>query len=311
MATRTHAREMVVELLYAYTMGNERIFDFADELLNAKKIRNAQADFAKGLFNGVVAHLQKIDSIIEANLKSWEISRLGVIDKCILRLGVYEILKGEIDAPVAINEAIEIAKILGAENTGKFVNGVLDAISKGGFDLTKGVESVKNSSLGASCVDLQNSMNRAPFSSLRGSNATEAIHESKIDCHDLPKANLAMTGGKSSLRESRSDSKQSKKNKSAHSATESRPIRGAKKQGESKKTKSTRFTKSIKKSANSTKTTKKIQKTSANSSIVSEKSGLRSHERGNKTKASIDEASGKSPRFIATRRNLQKSKGTK
>lgn len=139
MATRTHARQMAVELLYAFAMGNERIFDFADELLGAKKIRNAQADFAKGLFNGVVAHLTQIDSIINANLKSWEISRLGVIDKCILRLGVYEILKGELDAPVAINEAIEIAKILGAENTGRFVNGVLDAISKGEFDLEKGV----------------------------------------------------------------------------------------------------------------------------------------------------------------------------
>ena len=131
MATRTHAREAVVELLYAYSMGNERIFDFVDELLGAKKIRNAQADFAKGLFKGVVANLAQIDSAISANLQSWEISRLGVIDKCILRLGVYEILKGEIDAPVAINEAIEIAKILGAERTGGFVNGVLDAVSKG------------------------------------------------------------------------------------------------------------------------------------------------------------------------------------
>lgn len=145
MATRTHAREAVVELLYAYTMGNERIFDFVDELLGAKKIRKAQADFAKGLFKGVVANLAQIDSAISANLQSWEISRLGVIDKCILRLGVYEILKGEIDAPVAINEAIEIAKILGAERTGGFVNGVLDAVSKGDFDLIKGVENMADS----------------------------------------------------------------------------------------------------------------------------------------------------------------------
>ncbi|MGX3010991.1 transcription antitermination factor NusB [Helicobacter sp. 23-1044] len=152
MATRTHARQMVVELLYAFAMGNERIFDFADSLLSAKKIRNAQADFAKGLFGGVVAHLAQIDSIINANLKSWEISRLGVIDKCILRLGVYEILKGEIDAPVAINEAIEIAKILGSERTGGFVNGVLDAVRKGDFDLEKGVESVVD--LSESSVDL-------------------------------------------------------------------------------------------------------------------------------------------------------------
>ncbi len=145
MATRTHAREAVVELLYAYSMGNERIFDFVDELLGAKKIRNAQADFAKGLFKGVVEHLAQIDSIITANLKSWEIARIGAIDKSILRLGVYEILKGEIDAPVAINEAIEIAKILGEENTGRFVNGVLDAVSKGDFDLTKGVENMVDS----------------------------------------------------------------------------------------------------------------------------------------------------------------------
>ena len=140
MATRTNAREAVVGLLYAFAMGNERVFDFADEILNAKKIRNAQADFAKNLLNGVMAHLSQIDSIINVNLKSWELKRLGAIDKCILRLGVYEILKAEIDAPVAINEAIEIAKILGEENTGRFVNGVLDAVRKGEFDLEKGVE---------------------------------------------------------------------------------------------------------------------------------------------------------------------------
>ena len=180
MATRTHAREAVVELLYALTMGNERIFDFADEILGAKKIRNAQADFAKGLFSGVVAHLAQIDSIINANLKSWEISRLGAIDKCILRLGVYEILKGEIDAPVAINEAIEIAKILGAENTGRFVNGVLDAVRKGEFDLENGVESAIDSREVSADLDSTNRANQkganrnikpknATNSSLRGS----------------------------------------------------------------------------------------------------------------------------------------------
>ena len=303
MATRTQARELVVELLYAYAMGNERIFDFADELLGAKKIRNAQADFAKGLFNGVVAHLQKIDSIIEVNLKSWELSRLGVIDKCILRLGVYEILKGEIDAPVAINEAIEIAKILGAENTGRFVNGVLDAIRKGGFDLEKGVETHKNSSLGA------------PFAlgeNFGEQQTTSLVLSPKFSPNTkFPPQILELdsnaNSAESSLRESRSDSKQSKNNNRATARTKSRPIRGVKKQGESKKPKNDRFIKSTKKPTNRTKITKKTQ--SANSSIVSEKSGLRSHKRGNKTKASIDEASGKSPRFVATRRICKTQKG--
>lgn len=137
MATRTHAREMVVGLLYAYSLGNDNIANFVDMLLEERKIRNAQAAFARGLFSGIIANLEELDSIIELHLKSWEISRLGVIDKCILRLGVYEIIKCNIDAPVAINEAVEIAKAFGEENTGKFVNGILDAISKKGIDNIK------------------------------------------------------------------------------------------------------------------------------------------------------------------------------
>lgn len=130
MATRTHAREMVVELLYAYTVGNDNIIKFKDELLEQKKIRNAQAAFANSIFNGVLEHLIDIDNKIKSALKAWDFERLGVIDRCILRLGTYEILYTDTDAPVIINEAIEISKILGDDNTPKFVNGVLDAINK-------------------------------------------------------------------------------------------------------------------------------------------------------------------------------------
>ncbi len=296
MATRTQARELVVELLYAYAMGNERIFDFADEILSAKKIRNAQADFAKGLFNGVVAHLQKIDSIIEANLKSWELSRLGVIDKCILRLGVYEILKGEIDAPVAINEAIEIAKILGAENTGRFVNGVLDAINKqnlGNSSLTQ------NSSLGTPLA-LGENFGEQQTSSL--------VLSPKFSPNTkLPPQNTRIVdSSESSLR---GESNKSKIDRFAKS-TKSQKLHKDSKNGLPRFAKGkSRNDKSVSKPTNRTKTTKKTQKTSTNSSIVSEKSGLRSHERGNKTKASIDEASGKSPRFVATRRIFKTQKG--
>ncbi|RDU62888.1 transcription antitermination factor NusB [Helicobacter sp. MIT 14-3879] len=130
MATRTHAREMVIELLYAYSLGNDNIFKFVDELMKNRKIRNAQADFAKGLFNGVIENLSTIDKAIKSTLKSWDFDRLGIIDKCILRLGVYEILYSNTDTPIIINEAIEISKILGDDNTPKFINGVLDAVNK-------------------------------------------------------------------------------------------------------------------------------------------------------------------------------------
>lgn len=130
MATRTHAREAVVGLIYAYLSGNSDIQESAEYILHTKKIRNTQATFALALFDGVIEHIEEIDNIIKNYLKSWELGKLGVIDRSILQLGVYEILYSDIDTPIIINEAIEVAKILGSENTPRFVNGILDAIGK-------------------------------------------------------------------------------------------------------------------------------------------------------------------------------------
>ncbi len=130
MATRTHAREAVVSLLYAYDSGNDNIRKFANSILEQRKIKNAQLSFALDLFDGVIANLQVIDNAIISSLKGWDYSRIGIIDKCIIRLGVYEIMFSKLDVAIIINEALEISKILGSDNTVRFVNGVLDAISK-------------------------------------------------------------------------------------------------------------------------------------------------------------------------------------
>lgn len=130
MATRTHAREAVVSLLYAYDSGNEDIRKFAASILQQRKIKNAQLEFALNLFDGIIANLKTIDDVIMASIKSWDYSRVGVIDKCIIRLGVYEIMFSRLDIAIIINEALEISKILGSENTSRFVNGILDAIGK-------------------------------------------------------------------------------------------------------------------------------------------------------------------------------------
>lgn len=130
MATRTHAREAVVSLLYAYDSGNEDIRKFAASILQQRKIKNAQLEFALNLFDGIIVNLKTIDDVIMASIKSWDYSRVGVIDKCIIRLGVYEIMFSRLDIAIIINEALEISKILGSENTSRFVNGILDAIGK-------------------------------------------------------------------------------------------------------------------------------------------------------------------------------------
>ena len=130
MATRHHARMAVVSLLYAYDLGNGNIAEHTAEILEEKKIRNKQKDFALALYEGVMANLEVCDESIIKHLKEWDFERLGAIERATLRLASYEILFGELDSAVVINEAVEITKAFGTEQSPKFINGVLDAISK-------------------------------------------------------------------------------------------------------------------------------------------------------------------------------------
>jgi N utilization substance protein B len=129
MATRSQARESVIGLLYAYDLGNEEISKFATDLLEEKKIRNKQREFALSLFNGVIDNLEYINKVIDKYLKDWDIDRLGSIERSILRLITYEMLFSELDNAILINEAIELSKKLtGDSSSSKFINGVLDSI---------------------------------------------------------------------------------------------------------------------------------------------------------------------------------------
>ena len=129
MATRAQAREAVVSLLYAYDTGNRAIRKFAPELLEEKKIKNHQQEFALSLFDGTIEHLETIDENIKKHLKEWDFSRIGDMERAILRLGAYEMLYSKVDKAIIINEAIELSKTFGNENSPRFVNGVLDALA--------------------------------------------------------------------------------------------------------------------------------------------------------------------------------------
>jgi len=131
MATRTQARESVIGLLYAYDLGNENIAKFSDVILEDKKIRNKQKEFALSLFNGTIEKLDIVDKEIEEHLKQRDINDVGTVEKAILRLSIYEILFSSLDKPIIINEAVELSKRLASDNAPKFINGVLDSIDKG------------------------------------------------------------------------------------------------------------------------------------------------------------------------------------
>ncbi len=131
MATRHQARAAVVGLLYAYDLGNIEIGNFFEEILEEKKIRNKQREFSAKLFKGTVDNLETIDANIKKHLKEWNFNELGKIEKAILRLGAYEIVVDKNDKAVVINEAIELAKELADDKSPQFINGVLDALTKG------------------------------------------------------------------------------------------------------------------------------------------------------------------------------------
>ena len=130
MATRTQARESVLGLLYAYDLGNEGIVKFVDEILEDKKIRNQQKEFALKIFNGTVQNIERIDTEIKLHLTQGVLEDIGSVEKSILRLAVYEILFENLQKAIVINEAIELSKRLASDGAPKFVNGLLDKIEK-------------------------------------------------------------------------------------------------------------------------------------------------------------------------------------
>lgn len=90
-------------------------------------------DFVLELALGVKKHLETIDKIIEKTAPKWPIGQTGILDRNVLRIGLYELLFGDkkaVPPKVAINEAIELAKSFGGESSGRFVNGVLGAVFK-------------------------------------------------------------------------------------------------------------------------------------------------------------------------------------
>ena len=130
MATRTQARESVLGVLYAYDLGNEGIAKFVDEILEEKKIRNKQKDFALNLFNGTISNLEKIDEEIKGHITQGTLEDIGSVEKSILRLAIYEILFENLSKAIVINEAIELAKRLASDGAPKFINAILDQIKK-------------------------------------------------------------------------------------------------------------------------------------------------------------------------------------
>ena len=121
-------REKVLQLLYAFEMNNENKEFMIKEILSDVE-ENADKEFANNLINQVFLHENELDELIKCKVDNWDLSRIALIDRILLRMGICEILYfSDIPPKVSINEAIEIAKVYSTSSSGKFINGILDAI---------------------------------------------------------------------------------------------------------------------------------------------------------------------------------------
>ena len=130
---RHRGREAALQLLYQWEVGgldqtglNESI-EFYWLVHPAPESRRK---FAESLVAGTTTHVEKIDPFHEGNTDNWRLSRLAGVDRRIMRMAVYELVYSGTPAPVVIDEAIELARTYGGEQTAPFVNGVLDSINR-------------------------------------------------------------------------------------------------------------------------------------------------------------------------------------
>lgn len=132
MLQRTRAREVALQLLYQRefnpTMLRADIERFATERLGDEDLSR----FSLELYDGVVKSLKDIDARLSRAAQNWKLHRMAAVDRNLLRLGAFEVLAGseETPLPVAIDEAVNIARRYGSANSSAFVNGVLDRVGR-------------------------------------------------------------------------------------------------------------------------------------------------------------------------------------
>lgn len=131
MKNRRMARELALQLLYQRELSADEGTEEAGVSLDGIDLSTDAGVFCKELIEGVIGRLDELDAIIEPYLEHWSLERMSVVDRNILRLAVYELrFMDDIPFKVSIDEAIELAKLFGSDESGAFVNGILDHLAK-------------------------------------------------------------------------------------------------------------------------------------------------------------------------------------
>jgi N utilization substance protein B len=131
MSRRRKAREIVLQALYEREFSELPAAEIVERLIASRGPTEETAAHARALLAATVAHIDEIDGTIAAALENWEMGRVALVDKNILRFSLAELLYfADVPPAVVINEAIEIARRFSTEDAGRFVNGLLDRFAR-------------------------------------------------------------------------------------------------------------------------------------------------------------------------------------
>jgi len=123
-------RALALKVLYEVDSVGHNVDETLSRFLAKEGLSEENAAFARELVSGVVQNREKIDHNIQSFAPAWPVEQIPVVDRNILRLAIFEILlDNKVPVKVAINEAVELAKTFGSDNSSKFVNGVLGSVS--------------------------------------------------------------------------------------------------------------------------------------------------------------------------------------
>ena len=129
MKKRTRSRELALQALYQYDLRGEEMLDRVKSFLYGEEPDQSTVEYVLDVIRGTAEHLDEIDHLIRDVAQNWNIERMAVIDRNVLRMATYEIIhRKDIPPKVSINEAIELGKRYSTQNSGGFINGVLDKI---------------------------------------------------------------------------------------------------------------------------------------------------------------------------------------
>ena len=139
MASRRLAREHALQILFQLDMTGDDLETSLDLHWRGRDADEATRSFAERVVRGAIADAVRIDELITESSDNWRLERMAAVDRNVLRVAIYELVhETDTPPPVVLDEAIEIAKRFGGEESGQFVNGVLDAVLKRRLQKTTG-----------------------------------------------------------------------------------------------------------------------------------------------------------------------------